>query len=314
MIDNQEKRGTRIEFVPQIILEENPQEELELFQDGLHNQKYAWQRREIFRAFPDLEWLITANPANEKEILKYYLQKYHQKCQDELSPFIKNTKEELAEQSKEALSQLGQLMDYRWTEESPGYKVVPVLLPYGPFGDNVYFYSVLPAAYGDQQTDALFIAIHEISHMLLFEILKKQHPDMFTYTSNGQMHYPLAIDYLKEILAPVLINQPPLQKLLNPSSRPNNYLGNTELEQIYVTDENSQGKRQISQYFQQLYEKLRNQEHRTFPETLEEMIHLILPLEDEFAKRRQLWNEHGTGIIQDEKLLAEYAQPIPDFC
>ncbi|MCL5784397.1 MAG: hypothetical protein M1142_03525 [Patescibacteria group bacterium] len=37
---------------------------------------------------------------------------------------------------------------------------------------------------------------------------------------------------------------------------------------------------------------------------------LITRSQDEFAKRRQLWNEHGTGIIQDEKLLAEYAQPI----
>lgn len=318
MINDQEIKETKNQFIPPIILEENPQEEVELFHRGLHvdlyDSKHPWQRDQILRAFPDLHQMITTNPQNEEQILKDYLQKYHQEHQDKIGPVVEKTKTELTKKSVEALSELAQLMDYKWAEESPEYKVIPVLLPYSPFGDNVFFYSILAAVNGHPQNDALFVATHEISHMLFFEILKKQHVDMFSYSLN-QMHYPLAVDYLKEILAPVLMKQPTLKKYLDFSMYPldqwpDGYIGNDNLIQMYVTTEDMGEKMQITKYFQQLYEKMRYQENKPFSEIVEEMLRLVSPLEDELAKKRALWNKHQNGIFKDEKLLAEYSQPI----
>ncbi|MDP3014938.1 MAG: hypothetical protein Q8N28_00725 [bacterium] len=56
--------------------------------------------------------------------------------------------------------------------------------------------------------------------------------------------------FLKEILAPAIINQKPLKKMLDLK----NYLGNSLLRYLFVTTGAKKQKKQITKFFQQFYE------------------------------------------------------------
>lgn len=317
MTEPEEKMTREKAYIPQITIDVNLNDEVEIFYYGLHNTMRPWQRKIILgiRDFQPLRHSLETNNAldedQEKQIIGDFLKRFREHDKDKIDEFITRSQRELEEKSKPALAAMAAmaaLMDYEWPEDFPGYRVVPVLLPFSPFGKNVFYFSILRVAQGVDQKDLLDVAVHEISHMVFYEILAQSHPEFVNYQDSHTINTP--IDYLKEILAPVLINQPSLKQFLDLSHYPNGYMGNTDLEQIYVQVEGANEKVQISKYFQQLYEKMRHQEHRSFPEIMDEMIKLVQPMEDELVKRRSLWNEYQFKIFRDKTLLDQYSEPI----
>lgn len=301
--------------IPSIILDVNPDEEIAMFYHGLHNNKRPWQRNIILAVdeFQPLREILETGDIKdedqEKQIIGNFLKGFREDNKDRIDGFIAQAQKELKERSGPALTGLAKLMDYEWSEDFPGYRVVPVLLPYSPFGENVFFFSILGAVQGSNQMDVLDIAIHEISHMIFYELLDKNNPELANHHDNNGINIP--IDYLKEVLAPVLMNQPSLRKLLDLRSHPSGYIGNPDLGQMYVQVDGTSEKVQISKYFQQLYENLRYREQLTFPEIMNKMIKLIQPMENELLKRKDLWDKHEFEIFRDQSLLQQYSQPIP---
>lgn len=302
-------------YIPKIYIEEDPKVEVEMFYRGLHNKILTWQRGSILDNFNSLKKLLDSgeakNEEQEKQVVAKFLRDYRNQHQKQIDDFVALSRKELAEKSQTALAALAGLMGYKWPEKFAGYKVIPVLLPYGPFGKNVFFYSILAAVWNDkqQQYSILFTAVHEISHMMFYDILDNSASDL---PSNIESR--VAIFDLKEILAPVLMKQSPLKELLDfsmyPKDRwPDGYLGNDEFIQMYVTSEEMENKVQITRYFQDLYEKMRN-EGQGFREILAEMVRLVTPLEDQFVEKRKLWFEHTFRIFKSKELLEEYAKPI----
>lgn len=298
--------------IPPIFIDENPKEEVKIFFKSLHNKNYPWMRRMILGIddFQPLKVALEAEDIHskeqEKEVIGDFLKGFRDKNQDQIQVFIEHSKQELENKSEKALEELALLMDYQWTEDFPGYRVVPVLLPFSPFGENVFFFSILDAAQKVKQNNLLNVAIHEISHMILFDLLEKYHLGK----PNFEHSSCISIDYLKEILAPVLMVQPPLKKLLNLSEFPGGYLENDELIQLYIKDANSSEDIQIIKYFQKFYSKLRYTEHKTFQEILEVMFGLFTTLEGDLTKRTELWNKYHYRIFKEEALLEEYSKPI----
>lgn len=308
------KLATEKSHIPQITIDVNLNDEVETFYYGLHNDMRPWQRKIILgiRDFQPLRQSLesgsTLNEEQEKQAIRDFLKRFREHDKDRIVGFNARSQKELEEKSKPALAAMASLMDYEWPEDFPGYRVVPVLLPFSPFGKNVFYFSILGVAQGVDQKDLLDVAVHEISHMVFYEILAQIHPEFVNYQDSNEISTP--IDYLKEILAPVLMNQPSLRQFLDLSLYPDGYVGNTDLEQTYVQVEGSGEKVQISKYFQQLYEKMRYQDHKPFQEIMDEMIKLVQPMEDELVKRRSLWNEYQHKIFRDKVLLEQYSNPI----
>lgn len=298
--------------LPSIYIEECPKEEVELFYQGLHNSFRPWQRDLILKCFSPLKDILENTPDVDKkkeiEIIGKFLANFRKDHQQPIQNFITLAHKELEKKSAAALSELAKLMDYQWPGDHPNYRVVPVMLPYSPFGENVFFYGMLGAAWGKQKMGILFNSIHEISHMIFYEVLKKTHPELVNLQDSDTSS--IAIDDLKEILAPVLINQPQINKFLNLSNFKKGYMGNPYLEKMYVIKDGWEKKAQISKYFQQLFEQMKYQEQKSFPEIVEEIVKLILPLEAELRKRRDIWNKHQDNILQNEELLEKYSQPL----
>ena len=292
--------------IPSIYIDENPKAEVEIFYKSLHNNFYPWMRPMIYNhpGLKPLESLLSKEgmtKKEEKQIIGEFFVNLRDKYRNKIDPFLDHCRERLAEDSKGALVTLAQLMDYEWLEKTSDYRAIPVLLPFSPFGKNIFFYSIYAVIREDNPKDILDTAIHEISHMILFDLLEKYHPEF--------QEYSLTVDYLKEILAPILIDQPPLKKYMNLSQYPKGYVGNTELEEIYVSANNT-GRVQISRFYQKGYEEMRYQEHKPFREIVDAMIRLLKSAEQELAKKRDMWNKHQFEIFQSEELLGEYSKPI----
>lgn len=298
--------------IPPIFIDEDLQAEVEIFYRSLHDKSTPWMKKRIFdiNDFLPLKEALESDDIKsedqEKQIIADFLSRYREQHKDQIKDFIEYSRQELGEKSAPALKELASLMDYKWPENFPGYKVIPVLLPFSPFGENVFFFSILDAAQKVKQNNLLNVAIHEISHMILFDLLEKYHLGK----PNFEHSSCISIDYLKEILAPVLMVQPPLKKLLNLSEFPGGYLENDELIQLYIKDANSSEDIQIIKYFQKFYSKLRYTEHKTFQEILEVMFGLFTTLEGDLTKRTELWNKYHYRIFKEEALLEEYSKPI----
>lgn len=311
MDTDQEQKEQSHHHVPQIILEVNPHEELEVFYWALHHKTYPHLRKSIltyeyFRPLKEsLKSVNIRSEIQEKEIIWDFLSKAHKQDEGNINSFIELSQQELDQKSQAALTGLARLMDYKWPEKFSGYRAVPVLLPFSPFGQNEFQFSILGAAQGKEQKSILEVSVHEISHMILFEILKELHPKW----SENYNHNNISLFYLKEILAPVLMNQPPLRELLNLSSYPEGYLGNDDLEGIYVA-EKGDNKMQITRYFQALYEQMRNEEGKSFEAIIDFMIRQVSPLESELAKKCYLWNTHSWKVFTDPEISKAYSQPI----
>lgn len=316
MAEEAKFKATKTTEIPSITLEENPEEEANIFYDFLHSKDFPQHRVHIFNidAYKPLKVLLTEGPPKsddeEKQIIRQYLAELREDKKDQIQPFIDRAKKELGEEkTQNALKELASLMDYQWEEGFPGYRVVPVLLPFSPYGENVFYFSMIGIALGKKQDDLTFVAIHEISHMMFHGLVQKYFPQISSQESLSD-----ALFYLKEVLAPVLMNQKPLADQIDSSryygKEQKGYIGNDDLYQMYVSPGDSGEKIQISKYFQSLYEKMRHQENKSFKEILETMINLVTHLEGELTKRRNLWNKYGHGIFKNEAILKEYAEPM----
>lgn len=308
---DRQQKGQSSTHIPQIIVDINPQEELGEFYWALHHKHLPILRKHILnheyfsQLKVDLESTSIKSEIQEKEVIFEFLTKAHDRDKEGIKGFINLSKKDLEEKSQGMLTELALLMDYKWPKHSPNYRVVPVLLPFSPFGQDVFYFSILGAAQGKEQKSILEVSVHEISHMILFEILKKLHPKR----SENYNHNNISPFYLKEILAPVLMNQPTLRELLNLNGYPEDYLGNDDLEGIYVAEKGG-NEIQITRYFQALYEQLRNEEGKPFEDILDVMIKQVSPLESELAKKRNLWNKNSWKVFTDPEISKVYSKPI----
>ncbi len=310
MAEDAEFKEQITERIPHIKVDRNTEEEVELFYEFTDPIKLMPFRQAVFHTYPELKKLVDGlSRKEEKPVIEQFVENYLQVHQAEFDQIMAEQQSLLDERGQGALAELAKLMDYHWLNNANDYRAVPTILPVSPFGENVFFPSILALRDHWGLEDFLSIGVHEISHMILFDLLKNDYPDLYLVR-----HSSPAINTLKEALAPVVMNQSPLKDYINFSNYPNGYVGNPNLALIFVR-EAQEKPTQITQYLQDLYERM-HQDKKKFPEIMKAMFDKMLPLEDEFDKKQDLWNKYGrfdgSGEIclADEEAEKEYCQPI----
>lgn len=295
--------------IPTISIEYNLDEEVEQFLKFLHHPLYIQSRKNICRTFPKLEELLgDKKEGEEKKVLREFIQKYRLKRHDRIDNFMRNSQELLSKNAKNVLQELGLLMDYEWSKNFPGYKIVPVILPFTPYNyeKKTWYFSMIRAAQGVEQKDVLLVAVHEISHMIFYDYLR----ELGINWSAGDDPEKIAYEYLKEILAPVIMNQKSLARYLNLDFYEGGYFGNPDIAFIFVRSSKNGEVLRISRYFQSIYEDLKYKKGESFLEILKVMINLILSIKEELRKKRQLWNQYGLDIFQNDHTHHTFEEPI----
>ncbi len=276
------------------------EKESSLFNKFLNHPNFPQHRNLIFSAFPKLKELLTDIPTEKEEnIVNKFVSNFYQENSDKIQEIGKNMEVEATEKLIPGVRELAVLMDYEWDSKHPGYIAVPSILPFSPFETNVFYFSILGELRGSKGKGVAFIGVHEISHFILFDILDNIYGEGVKKELNNNLIY-----FLKEILAPVLMNQPTLANLLSVE----NYLGNPNLKELYILNQSGE-KIQISRYFQNIYEK-EKAGGKVFPETVKEMIQVLRSIQNEVDERQKMWNMSGGKIYQDGTLLQKYSDGI----
>lgn len=293
------KKFENLEIFPSIIIKKfHPGEEAKLFLNFLNHPDFPANRRKIISSFPELECLIhQQDKKKEKEAVQCFLRYFYQKHKESISAISAESQVKLAKNSPKALRILGEMMQHRWGNKKR-YYATPTILPFSPFKKNRFYFSVLEAILKKTNHNPTFVAIHEISHFIFFDMLRQIEKEEDLILARDAAHY------LKEALTAALLDMEPLRRTLKLT----NYHGNPEIHELYVKPE--RGKTLcLKEYIKHVYIVAKKQK-KPFKQTLKELILTAHCREMEFSKKRLLWNRYDKQIFSNPRLLREYRRPI----
>jgi hypothetical protein len=282
-------------MIPKILVQIDQEQEVNLFLKFLNHPEFPNHRTNILQVFPALNELI-ADLENEDTAVRHFLDKFYIDYKSEVELAIQDSKEELA-QSSRVLDALGQAMDYSWPN-NVNYVAVPTILPFSPFQHDTFFFSITGQVMSKSKTSALAVAIHEISHFIFFEYLKKIN-DVNNISLPRDAKY-----YLKESLTAALFNEEPLRTELKIET----YLGNPEVRDIFIKSQSNHAEVLVD-YIRRKYIKNR-QNNKNFEQFLTDLVVKFNDVSEEFLNKRKIWYRWGKELQKNEAELLEYRKPI----
>ncbi|HLD62066.1 MAG TPA: hypothetical protein VI998_03790 [Patescibacteria group bacterium] len=284
-------------ILPKIKIKKDLKAEANMFQKFLHHPYYLQNRNFIFQAFPELEIQLKKSK-NEKGVLEKFIANFHKTNKDAIDQIIKKSNAIINKKGGRALVALSNLMDYKWSR-SIIYKAIPTILPFSPFGNNIFYFSILGQIKGKNKKDALFIAIHEISHFIFYDILKEIEQEIKKSAPDDLKNY------LKETLTAALLNRKPLSDILNL----HNYKGNPEIRDLQIKKSNG-AIVSFTEFIDEYYQIIKVKNKKTFKVFLQEILNVLLPISKEFSKKRAIWNRYGNQLYKKPSALNLYQKPI----
>lgn len=298
---------------PKIIIKRDLNQEVDLFIKFLNHPYYPQHRFMIFKVFPELEILLktTKNKNREKLIVKKFILDFHKKHKKIIKQIIKKSNILIEKKRDKALGALAGLMDYSWPQPII-YKAIPTILPFSPLGDNIFYFSILgqikdslsrsslAKAKNKNIKDIICIAIHEISHFIFYDILKRIEQETKSLPTGDNLK-----NYLKESLTSVLLNQKPLCTILNL----HNYLGNPEIHDIQIREPGGKILK-FTDFLQEAYRNSRSKEKETFQIFLQEILNTLSPSSKDLSNKREIWNRFGKELSKNPRALKAYQRPI----
>jgi hypothetical protein len=288
--------------VPTISVEVNPDRDAEVFFNFLHSTRFPQHRNLILREYPALKKIEEGNGGViTREDVRSFLREKYAELSVPLEAIVAKIETELFTKTYPAITELAKLMQYTWSAEFPGYTAILTLRPGSPFTPPyTFYYSAVRELRGEKDRLFSFVATHEISHLILLAILEDQQTQLASEEHDADMRY-----FLRELLAPALMNQPSLKELTEISS---GYRGNPDLHDINVAAQG--GVMQVSDYFTERLSAARQSETYSFRLFLDDMVDTLRSMQAELLARKSLWNAHGMAIRKNPSLLSQYAEPI----
>jgi len=227
-----------------ITFKQNAEKELEVFWAFINNEQNLRYRNSIFHYFPDLQERLSSIDGDEakREFLGKYILEFRNAKKEQLEKFEKSQREKLEQRGELVLEKLEEIMEYK-EENNKGYDIIPVIIPFSPFKGNTFFYSVLGSLSGKISPfgEIVFVLAHEVSHLLLFKILKN------SFFEDKYKLKPNELYFLKEILVVPILKDNILIDILNTKE----YRGNPIISYLNVSSNDLD--RPITQYFEDLY-------------------------------------------------------------
>jgi hypothetical protein len=283
--------------LPKIELKSSPEAEVGLFLKFLHHDFHKQQKNIILNSFPELKNdLDNIGDRKEEDIIKNFVLNFYDQNTNKITSIIENDTQSLSQKGETILNALGNLMDDDWFERTTFY-ATPTILPFSPFEEDTFYYSILGKIRNSStQKNVLYIAAHEISHFIFYDTLKSLAiPN--TLSKEGE-------HYLKEALAPAVLNEEPLKEILELE----NYSGNPELHglNLSVNGENIGFTEFISSY----YHKHKIIDKENFSSILFALIDIMSTIDEELIAKKEIWNKYGMKMNENSEALENYKKPI----
>jgi hypothetical protein len=287
--------------MPRIIVNDwDVDTETKIFLKFLHNVDFPTHCTFIFDAFPNLRYLIDgiSSARRERTIVRKFLDDFYTSNSVAINAAVQKSRACVKKDSQEGLRVLSAAMGYMWKKQIT-YLAIPTILPFSPFGTDRFYFSILLELIGRRSQDVLMIALHEISHFIFFDYLKK------IERSGKFVLPPDARHYLKEALTAALFNEEPVKSFFGLTE----YAGNPEIRNLCVKNDTGHSIR-ITDWIRERYRAYMPINAESFAELLVELIGAMRRKQNEFEKKRTFWNTHGKKILSSETLKKQYEQPV----
>ncbi len=276
-----------------IIVKEDCKAEIEIFFNFLHNKEYPQHRNMIFFHFPELKYLIEGNPENEVGIIKNFIQKTRSQNKKNIERSTTYIEGAVRDNGEISLQTLANLMNYNLSHAKEDYILIPTIFPVSPFSGNTFFYSIYKSLQGvTEYPKVLAVAVHEISHMMLLDILIEKNVSLDNFTKY----------FVKELIAPILVFQDDFTGIFK-----NEIVGNYNVLEIYFK-KNGQTVKAFDYFLKKFEDNRAN--GKTFSEFLDDMIAHCLKIKEPIKEKRLFDNKHGLQILADPELLRQFREPI----
>ena len=291
--------------IPKIVFNMDFENEVSIFCKMLGDKEMPY-RMLILSVMPKLRVSLEENAQNggdENVVIRDFLTTFYKEREEIITHAFNESKEKAEREGENILNVLAKLMDYEWSPNHSDYTFTPTVLPMSPFDTDkniIYFslsqYLKKPPQPINKNKDILALIAHEISHLILREILEEK--------KILQGLNPAILHLLQEIFAPILMNRSELKPILGI----NDYYGNPYLKPIILNV--TEKEIDIVDYFSEKYNKMRDVEHKTFSEILDAVLSEMEAIKPELIKRMELWDKNASAIFSNEELKAEYSTPI----
>lgn len=276
-----------------IVIKEDLKSEIEIFLNFLHNKEYPQHRNMIFFHFPELKTLIEQNPEDESKIVENFIQNIRSQNKKNIEKSTLYIESTVRDKGEKSLQTLANLMNYDWEQDTEDYVLIPTVFPLSPFNGHTFFYSIYKSLQGvTEYPKVLAVAMHEISHMILFNILKKKDISLDNYT----------VYFIKELIAPILVYQDVFNGIFKKE-----IVGNYNVLEIYLKENGKTIK--AFDYFLEKFNENRNK-GLIFDDFLDDMISVCLKIKESIKEKRLFDNQHGLQILKNPELIRQFREPI----
>ena len=256
----------------------------------------------ILRTYPGLAIAIQKGAKVGQNLVADFLREQYHIHHDAIEILVADMEKCVEKDGARVLETLGKIMECLWSSDDAGYIIIPTLLPFSPFQQPVFFFSLVRFLRINAQSVAssyglTAVLAHEVSHFIFFDMLSQMPEEVRTKCDDTVKHFA------KEILAPVVMNDSRLNDIL----RLTDYGGNPFLRHITIR----QGikEQNIVNFFRVEYEH-RLADGVSFANFVSYLIETLFSIHEQIQKRHVLWSEYGDVLLLVEKLKAQYCEPI----
>lgn len=283
--------------IPTIIVHIDPEKDAETIWKFLNHPQFPQLRTSNLGMHPKLKESV--DKENFQEIVHEYVKSFYIEHAQEIELIYRQSKDLIEQSGTRAFQELSRLMNYEW-ETGATYNAYLSILTGSTFDDGIFTYSILGELYkrNDVKKSLLSVGIHEISHLIFFELLKP------IAEKNEVVLHRDGKYFLKEVITTALLNTEPLRLILGTEEDP----GNPEIQKLYITTPQDTNILFV-EYMKRLIMQSK-QNNVPFNTLLEQLVLNTHTIEKHLNDKRALWNKNGYAIFKDPALLEEYSKPI----
>lgn len=265
----------------------------------MNHPQYPGKRAVILKSYPEISEAIEAG-MNDEDAVKKVLDNLYRQKEGLVKELLVEFEKELSD-ANDVIKSIGNVMEYDISDKK--YHAILTFLPFGPIMDDTFFFSIFTFVFLNadgapmRKSSIACSAVHEISHFVFFEELKK-----WKQIRGKSLNHPTE-HYFKEALAAALMNQDKFKDYFNYEliKGRKDYPGNPELRNLYIGEDN------IVDFFR----KRLFGAGASFKEKLFPLLDVFYENQDKFDKKWKLWNEWLLSSKEDQSSIMEkYLLPI----
>lgn len=194
---------------PKVVFQSVPLRlEIDWMYGFLFYNKWGWEKR-ILKVHPNLQEIYKySKEVERKKFLKNYISDFRVKNKTKIDEKVAFHQKNWQKIEDKYLTILSEIMETPWPKGRKRIKALVSINPICPrfVNDWSFFFN-----YSASLKSGREVIMHEICHFLYF----KKWKEVFPKTNKKKFDYPYLEWHLSELLAPVILGDPRIQKLLN---------------------------------------------------------------------------------------------------